>query len=406
MRVRRFAIALALALLSALVLPVAAHAAQGDLYAAGTPYRATTYTNHRSVFGTCPDAWVVDINANEGDAGRPVFAPEAGSVTIFSTGWGDGYGNSIIWMSADGREQIHVAHLSAFGATGVVAGGSLIGYAGSTGNSTGDHVHVSRAVDGQPAPLILSGHEIVPATSGLGTQYTSAGPLPVAFAMTGVSEGMPPYYCPVTLCFSCTGADAGTLTATLDGAPVASGSTVSSAGAHELTLTASLGGVPYTRRVAFTVVAPPAPGLEPVFRFYRPSGATHFFTPSHDERDGVIARWSGVYRYEGVAYWVNPAKNIQPLYRFYNRSSQSHFYTASAQERDTVAAQWSDVYSYEGETYRVSPVAAGGSAPVYRFYNLKNGSHFFTASAEEADIVIANWPNVYRFEGPAYWLAQ
>lgn len=403
---RRAWIALAFATVCTLSAPAAAHATQGDLYAEGTAYRATTYTSHRSVFGACPDTWVVDINANDGDAGRPIYAPEAGSVTVFSTGWGDGYGNSIIWMSADGREQIHVAHLSAFGATGTVGGGALIGYAGSTGNSTGDHMHVSRAYDGQPAPLILGGQQVMPATSSPGTQYYSVGPMPVAFSVTGVCGGMPAYYCPITLRFSCAGADAGTFCATLDGAPVTTGITVSAPGAHTLVLAASLGGVPYSRQVTFTVASPPAPGLEPVFRFYKPGGGTHFLTPSHDERDGVIARWSGVYRYEGVAYWTNPAANMQPLYRFYNGRSQSHFYTASAQERDTVRATWSNVYTYEGETYRVSTVPAVGAVTVYRFYNLKNGSHFYTASAEERDTVISQWPGVYRFEGPAYWLGQ
>jgi hypothetical protein len=43
---------------------------------------------------------------------------------------------------------------------------------------------------------------------------------------------------------------------------------------------------------------------------------------------------------------------------------------------------------------------------VYRFYNLQNGSHFYTASAEEADMVIAAWPTVYRYEGPVFWLGQ
>jgi hypothetical protein len=43
---------------------------------------------------------------------------------------------------------------------------------------------------------------------------------------------------------------------------------------------------------------------------------------------------------------------------------------------------------------------------VFRFYNKKNGSHFFTASAEERDIVMSRWPDVYTFEGPAFYLPQ
>jgi hypothetical protein len=144
----------------------------------------------------------------------------------------------------------------------------------------------------------------------------------------------------------------------------------------------------------------------PIFRFYSPKSGTHFYTPSAEERDIVIARWPDVWSYEGIAYYVNPAKNSQPLYRFYNRANGSHFYTASANERDMVFAKWMNVFTYDGPTYAVTPYAESGKAPVWRFYNKKNGSHFYTASAEEADIVIARWSAIYQLEGVSFWLGQ
>lgn len=144
----------------------------------------------------------------------------------------------------------------------------------------------------------------------------------------------------------------------------------------------------------------------PVYRFYNTRNGTHFFTPSAEERDTVMARWPNIFSYEGVAYSVNPATNEQSLYRFYNRVSGSHFYTASAAERDTVIARWPAVFTYEGETYRVSAAPAPGKITVYRFYNLTNGSHFFTASAAERDIVMARWPTIYSYEGPVFYLGQ
>jgi hypothetical protein len=120
----------------------------------------------------------------------------------------------------------------------------------------------------------------------------------------------------------------------------------------------------------------------------------------------VVVRWPNVFSYEAVAYWTAPARNSQPLFRFYNVVSGSHFYTASASERDTVTARWPNVYRYEGETYRVSASASSGCQAVYRFYNLRNGSHFYTASCAERDTVMRTWPGVYRFEGEAYYLAQ
>ncbi|MBN1192280.1 MAG: S8 family serine peptidase [Coriobacteriia bacterium] len=144
----------------------------------------------------------------------------------------------------------------------------------------------------------------------------------------------------------------------------------------------------------------------PVYRFYNFTNNTHFYTPSSEERDMVIARWPNVYQYEGIAYYTNTANNTQPLYRFYNTSSGSHFYTASDDEANTILSKWPDVFLLDGQTYAVNPGPAASSVPVYRFYNLTNGSHFYTASADERDTVMAKWPNVYSYEGPAFWLGQ
>lgn len=401
-RVRDFAIA-AIVVLS-VGIPASAYSTPGDLYAAGTAYRATTYRNHRSVFGG-PEQWVVDINANGGDEGRGVYAPEAGVVTLFSTGWGDGYGTSVIWTSMDGREQIHIAHLSQVVKTGPVHGGELVAKAGNTGNSTGDHMHVSRAYDGKPAPLVLSGHEIVPSYVGPGTQYYSGGQFDGYIDVPGIANGMD-YYHAVTLSFSCAEAEAGTLVCTLDGEQVASGTVVSGVGNHCASLSATIGGRTVARIVTFTIVSPPAPQLQPLFRFYNPGSGAHFYTPSDQERDSVVQQYSGVYAYEGVAYFMNPSANSQPLYRFYNTANGSHFYTASASERDAVKVRWPEVYRYEGETYAVMPGPTAGAREVYRFYNRRTGSHFYTASASEKDDVIRQWPYEYQYEGVAFWVAQ
>ncbi|NTW29251.1 MAG: tandem-95 repeat protein [Coriobacteriia bacterium] len=145
----------------------------------------------------------------------------------------------------------------------------------------------------------------------------------------------------------------------------------------------------------------------PVYRFYNLQNGSHFYTASADERDTVIATYS-VYKFEGAAYTINTSNpdNSAPLYRFYNKKNGSHFYTVSASERDTVIATWPDIYSYDGPAYNVCATNVTGSTPVYRFYNVTNGSHFYTASDTERDAVIANWPNVYRYEGPAFWLAN
>lgn len=146
--------------------------------------------------------------------------------------------------------------------------------------------------------------------------------------------------------------------------------------------------------------------LVPVHRFYNVTNGTHFYTDSTSERDMVSATWPSVFRYEGEAYYLNPANNTTPLTRLYNRVSKSHFYTANAAEATEALTKWPTVFSLDGPTYAVNTGPVANSLPVYRFYNMRNGSHFFTASAAEADMVKATWPNVYRFEGPAFWIGQ
>lgn len=144
----------------------------------------------------------------------------------------------------------------------------------------------------------------------------------------------------------------------------------------------------------------------PVYRFFNFTNNTHFFTSSRAERDLVMATWGHIYRYEGVAYAINPANNTQALYRFYNVRSRSHFYTADATERDRVITTLGYIYTYDGPAYAVNAAPVANSAPVYRFYNVRNGSHFYTADDTERDQVITTLGYLYRYEGPAFWIGQ
>jgi hypothetical protein len=150
----------------------------------------------------------------------------------------------------------------------------------------------------------------------------------------------------------------------------------------------------------------PPDGMTAVYRFCNTKKGSHFYTGSPAERDYVMAHWSATYAYEGVAYLVDPsdAENDDPLYRFYNRRNGTHFYTASAVERDYVIAHYGATYAYEGPTYNVS--ATPSDVPVYRFYDRITGSHFYTASEAERDYVSANYSANFTYEGVAYWVDQ
>ena len=72
--------------------------------------------------------------------GSPIYASDGGTVTV--SGWGGGYGNMIKINHGNGYETLY-AHCSKLvvGSGKKVAKGQLIAYIGSTGNSTGPHLH-------------------------------------------------------------------------------------------------------------------------------------------------------------------------------------------------------------------------------------------------------------------------
>lgn len=74
--------------------------------------------------------------------GTPIYAAAAGKVTFSATGWNGGFGGLII-ISHDNGTQTYYAHQSRLGAKvgDVVKKGQVIGYVGSTGRSTGPHLH-------------------------------------------------------------------------------------------------------------------------------------------------------------------------------------------------------------------------------------------------------------------------
>ncbi|MCR4617914.1 MAG: M23 family metallopeptidase [Lachnospiraceae bacterium] len=79
--------------------------------------------------------------------GTPVYASSGG--TVRSAGWGSGYGYVVYIDHPDGR-QTRYAHCSKLvvSAGQYVNQGDLIAYSGSTGNSTGPHLHFEMRING------------------------------------------------------------------------------------------------------------------------------------------------------------------------------------------------------------------------------------------------------------------
>jgi hypothetical protein len=145
----------------------------------------------------------------------------------------------------------------------------------------------------------------------------------------------------------------------------------------------------------------------PVYRFYDFLKGSHFYTASGPERDAVADNLSGEYSYDGVAYAIdigNPA-NSTPLWRFYDIGTGTHFYTADAGEKARVLATMASRYRLDGPAYNVSSTDVTGSVTVYRFFNLRNGTHFYTADPAEKASVQNNMGSTYSLDGAAFYLA-
>lgn len=81
----------------------------------------------------------VDIGA---PAGTPIYASAGGSVIIARMGWNGGFGNYVVINHPNGAQTLY-AHMTQLGTSegASVGKGELIGYVGSTGKSTGNHLH-------------------------------------------------------------------------------------------------------------------------------------------------------------------------------------------------------------------------------------------------------------------------
>jgi murein DD-endopeptidase MepM/ murein hydrolase activator NlpD len=98
------------------------------------------------IFGTVRQHNGLDIDGNAGD---PVVAAERG-IVVLAEGRG-GYGNTVVVEHGNGLATLY-GHMTAWAVRPgqVVERGELVGWVGSTGFSTGPHLHWEVRVFGVP----------------------------------------------------------------------------------------------------------------------------------------------------------------------------------------------------------------------------------------------------------------
>jgi predicted outer membrane repeat protein len=121
--------------------------------------------------------------------------------------------------------------------------------------------------------------------------------------------------------------------------------------------------------------------------------------PEATDRDGRTRRFGkavdmGAYEFQGLS----------PVYRFWAPSKSRHFYTIEEWERDILIDVYPDVWQFEGIAFYAHKRAAVNNAvPIYRFWSPKWFSHIWTTSETERDKLMTESPEVWTYEGVVFY---
>ena len=150
---------------------------------------------------------------------------------------------------------------------------------------------------------------------------------------------------------------------------------------------------------------PPEPVL--VWRFWSPVLGGHFYTLDEAEKEKLLTQSAPVWTYEGVAYRAfasGDEPNVAPVWRFWSGQLGSHFYTLDESERDKLLRDYPEVWTYEGIAFYAYPVGRrpAGTMPVYRFWSGVLGPHFYTVSDRE-QFTLSSSGDTWQYEGVAWY---
>lgn len=142
-----------------------------------------------------------------------------------------------------------------------------------------------------------------------------------------------------------------------------------------------------------------------IHRFFDKNDGTHFFTASATEAASLTAGRADL-SYEGVGlrgYDTSDATpSSQAVFRFFDLADGTHFYTASADERDSLLTSPSSGMKYEGVAFYEDSVPQAGDTAVFRFFDTVHGTHLFTQSTGERASILSTRADLVA-EGIAFY---
>ena len=145
-----------------------------------------------------------------------------------------------------------------------------------------------------------------------------------------------------------------------------------------------------------------------VYRFFDQTTGTHFYTQDQSERQSVLNTRPDLIPEgaNGVGLTaVDPASNdpnAAPVFRFFDLKQGTHFFTASSAERDTVVATRPDLVYEPSSTFYEHTVPQAGDTAVYRFFDTTFGTHFYTDDPAERAMIVQSRPDLVQ-EGIGFY---
>lgn len=136
----------------------------------------------------------------------------------------------------------------------------------------------------------------------------------------------------------------------------------------------------------------PQLNLVPVFRYFQEGSKDHFLTIHSNEigteTPGAVGQHG--YKFEGIAFHVSrdPAPGLVPIYRYWKAAVSDHHYTTDPNEMGATqpGQQANHGYVCEGIMGYIHKDPAPGTVPVHRYFHGGLNDHFFTTSVSEIGV--------------------